>query len=97
MPKVPNYKLVVALLIFVVILILAVPFVRAEAPAKQDQHYRDLAKQHFDLAVSQFEQKDLFAACSNLRISKSYARHTDDIIVNEHLDLLLIKMCGSNR
>jgi hypothetical protein len=96
MSKLPHTKLVVALLLFVLFLLLMIPFVRAEDPPKANQHYLDLTKQHFDLAVTQFDQKDLFAACSNLRISKSYARHAGDKIVYEHITLLLDKMCSGN-
>ena len=93
MPKGTNRKIVVLLLLFTLLLILAIPFVRAEDSPKEDQYYRDMAKQHFDLAVIQFDNKDVFAACSNLRVSKSYARHINDNIVNDHLTLLLDKMC----
>ena len=96
MSKLPHTKLVVALLLFVLFLLLMIPFVRAEDPPKENQHYLDLTKQHFDLAVTQFEQKDEFAACSNLRISKSYARHANDKIVYEHITLLLDKMCSGD-
>lgn len=96
MSKIPNTKVVVALLLFVLILLLAVPFVRAEDPAKESPYYRNLTKQHFDLAVIQFEQKDVFAACSNLRISKGYARHINDKIIYEHITLLLDKMCSGD-
>jgi hypothetical protein len=93
--KIPNTKIVVALLLFVLFLLLAVPFVQAEDKPKENQYYLNLTKQHFDLAVAQFDQKDVFAACSNLRISKSYARHAGDKIVYEHITLLLDKMCES--
>ena len=96
MSKLPHTKLVVALLLFVLLLLLLIPFVRAEAPPKEDQYYRDMAKQHFDLAAVQFDNKDVFAACSNLRISKSYARHINDNIINDHLTLLLAKMCSGD-
>ena len=92
-PKGFNRQVVIFLLGFMVLVLLAIPFVQAEAPPKEDQYYRDMAKQHFDLAVTQFDNKDVFAACSNLRISKSYARHINDNIVNDHLTLLLDKMC----
>lgn len=96
MSKIPHTKLVVALLLFVLLLLLMIPFVRAEDPPKENQCYRDLTKQHFDLAVTQFDQKEVFAACSNLRISKSYARHINDKIVYEHITLLLDKMCSGD-
>jgi len=94
MSKLPHTKIVVALLLFALLLLLAVPFVRAEDPPKESQYYRDLTKQHFDLAVMQFDHKDVFGACSNLRISKGYARHANDKIVYEHIILLLDKMCS---
>ena len=96
MSKLPHTKVVVALLLFVLFLLLMIPFVRAEDPPKENQHYLNLTKQHFDLAVTQFDQKDVFGACSNLRISKSYARHTNDKIVYEHITLLLDKMCSGD-
>lgn len=88
-----NRKVILFLIGFMVLVLLAIPFVRAEAPPKEDQYYRDMAKQHFDLAVAQFDNKDLFAACSNLRVSRSYARHINDTIAYDHLTLLLDKMC----
>jgi len=97
MPKGTNRKTVVLMLLFVLLLILAIPFVRAEEAPKEEQYYRTMAKQHFDLAVTQFDQKDVFAACNNLRISKSYARHINDNIINDHLILLLAKMCGGDK
>ena len=93
MLKLHSNKISIPLLLFV-LLLLAIPFVRAEDPPKANQHYLNLTKQHFDLAVTQFEQKDVFAACSNLRISKGYARHANDKIVYEHITLLLDKMCS---
>jgi len=70
--------------------------VYAENPPKEEQYYRTMAKQHFDLAAIQFDNKDVFAACSNLRISKNYARHINDNIINDHLTLLLAKMCSGD-
>jgi hypothetical protein len=96
MSKLPHTKLVVALLLFVLLLLLFIPFVRAEIEPKPDAFYRVIAEQHFNLAVAQFEQKDMFAACSNLRISKSYARHINDKIIYEHITLLLDKMCSGD-
>ncbi len=88
---------IAAVAFFVAILILiATNLVRAEDPSRESQYYRDLTKQHFDLAVIQFEHKDLFGACSNLRISKGYARHANDKIVDEHITLLLDKMCSGD-
>ena len=96
MSKLPHTKVVVALLLFVLFLLLMIPFVRAEDAPRESLYYRDLTKQHFDLAVVQFEQKDVFGACSNLRISKGYARHINDKIIYEHITLLLDKMCSGN-
>ena len=96
MPKGTNRKIVILMLLFTLLLILAIPFVRAEDPPKENNYYRDLTKQHFDLAVMQFEHKDLFGACSNLRISKSYARHINDKIIYEHITLLLDKKCSGD-
>jgi len=96
MPKIPNTKMVVALLLFALLLVLIVPFVKAEIEPKPDAFYRTMTKQHFDLAVTQFDQKDVFAACSNLRISKGYARHVNDKIIYEHITLLLDKMCSGD-
>lgn len=94
MSKLPHTKLVVALLLFVLFLLLMIPFVRAEMEPKPDAFYRILTEQHFNLAVTQFDQKDVFGACSNLRISKGYARHVDDKTIYEHITLLLDKMCS---
>ena len=91
-----NRKIAVICLLFALTLLLAIPFLRAEEAPKTNDHYLNLTKQHFDLAVTQFDQKDLFAACSNLRISKSYARHANDKIVYEHITLLLDKMCSGD-
>lgn len=96
MSKLPHTKLVVALLLFVLFLLLMIPFVRAEMEPKPDAFYRTITEQHFNLAVTQFEQKDVFAACSNLRISKGYARHIDDKTIYEHITLLLDKMCSGD-
>jgi hypothetical protein len=88
---------ITAVAFFLAILILiATTLVRAEDPSRESQYYRDLTKQHFDLAVIQFEHKDVFGACSNLRISKGYARHINDKIIYEHITLLLDKMCSGD-
>jgi hypothetical protein len=84
-----------AMIIFTFVL-LTVSSVCAQDLIQQDEYHRDLAKQHFDLAVVQFDDKDLFAACDNLRISKRYARHINDNIVNDHLTLLIAKMCSGD-
>lgn len=91
-----NRKIAITLLLFALLLVLAIPFLRADEAPKENSYYLNLTKQHFDLAVTQFDQKDLFAACSNLRISKSYARHAGDKIVYEHITLLLDKMCSGD-
>jgi hypothetical protein len=91
-----NRKIAITLLVFALMLLLTIPFLRADETPKANDHYLNLTKQHFDLAVTQFEQKDVFAACSNLRISKSYARHANDKIVYEHITLLLDKMCSGD-
>ena len=78
------------------LILIATPLVHAEDPPRESQYYLDLTKQHFDLAVTQFEHKDVFGACSNLRISKSYARHTNNKKVYEHITLLLDKMCSGD-
>ena len=96
MSKLPNNKIVVALLLFALFLLLMIPFVRAEIEPKPDAFYRTLTEQHFNLAVTQFDQKDVYAACSNLRISKSYARHVDDKTIYDHITLLLDKMCSGD-
>ena len=77
-------------------MLLTVSSVCAQDLIQQDEYHRDLAKTHFDLAVVQFDNKDLFAACSNLRISKGYARHVNDKIIYEHITLLLDKMCSGD-
>ena len=91
-----KYK-ITAMAFFVAILVLiATTLVHAEDPSRESLYYRDLTKQHFDLAVIQFEHKDVFGACSNLRISKGYARHINDKIIYEHITLLLDKMCSGD-
>lgn len=95
-PIVPNRKIAVALLLFALLLLLAMPLLLAEEAPKSNNYYLNLTKQHFNLAVIQFEQKDLFAACSNLRISKGYASHANDKIVYEHITLMLDKMCSGD-
>ena len=96
MSKLPNTKIVIALLLFALLLVLIVPFVKAEIEPKPDAFYRTITEQHFNLALTQFEQKDIFSACSNLRISKSYARHVNDKIIYEHITLVLDKMCSGD-
>ena len=84
------------LIIIFTFMLLTVSSVCAQDLTQQDEYYRDLAKTHFDLAVVQFDNKDLFAACGNLRISKGYARHVNDKIIYEHITLLLDKMCSGD-
>ena len=77
--------------------LLTVSSVCAQDLIQQDEYYRDLAKQHFDLAVTQFDNKDVFGACSNLRISMGYARQLSDNKAHDHIVYLIGKKCdGSN-
>lgn len=91
-----KYGITAVAFFLAILILIATTLVRAEAPPRESLYYRDLTKQHFDLAVVQFEQKDVFGACSNLRISKGYARHINDKIIYEHITLLLDKMCSGN-
>ena len=85
-----------AIIIFTFVLLL-VSSVCAQDLIQQDEYYRDLAKTHFDLAVRQFDDKDLFAACSNLRISMGYARQLSDNKAHDHIVYLISKKCdGGN-
>ena len=85
-----------AIIIFTFVLLL-VSSVCAQDLIQQDEYYRDLAKTHFDLAVRQFDDKDLFAACSNLRISMGYARQLSDKKAHDHIVYLIGKKCdGGN-
>jgi hypothetical protein len=85
-----------AMIIFTFML-LTVSSVCAQDLIQQDEYYRDLAKTHFDLAVVQFDNKDVFAACSNLRISMGYARQMSDNKAYDHIVYLIGKKCdGSN-
>ena len=84
------------MIIFTFVL-LTVSSVCAQDLIQQDEYYRDLAKQHFDLAVTQFDNKDVFGACSNLRISMGYARQLSDNKAHDHIVYLIGKKCdGSN-
>ena len=84
------------MIIFTFVL-LTVSSVCAHDLIQQDEYHRDLAKTHFDLAVVQFEHKDVFGACSNLRISLGYARHMSDNKAYDHIVYLIGKKCdGSN-
>ena len=87
-------KLTIIIFTFV---LLTVSSVCAQDLRQQDEYYRDLAKQHFDLAVTQFDDKHVFAACSNLRISMGYARQLSDNKAHDHIVYLISKKCdGSN-
>ena len=84
------------MIIFTFVL-LTISSVCAQDLIQQDEYYRDLAKQHFDLAVTQFDNKDVFGACSNLRISMGYARQLSDNKAHDHIVYLIGKKCdGSN-
>ena len=86
-----------AMIIFTFVLLLVSSSASAQDLIQQDEYYRDLAKTHFDLAVKQFDDKDLFAACSNLRISMGYARQLSDNKAHDHIVYLISKKCdGSN-
>ena len=87
-------KLTIIIFTFV---LLTVSSVCAQDLIQQDEYYRDLAKQHFDLAVTQFDNKDVFAACSNLRISMGYARQLSDNKAHDHIVYLIDRKCdGGN-
>jgi hypothetical protein len=83
------------IIIFTFIL-LTVSSVCAQDLIEQDEYYRDLAKTHFDLAVVQFDNKDVFAACSNLRISMGYARQMSDNKAYDHIVYLIGKKCDGD-
>ena len=85
-----------AIIIFTFVL-LTVSSACAQDLIQQDEYHRDLAKTHFDLAIKQFDDKDLFAACSNLRISMGHARQMSDNKAYDHTVYLIGKKCdGSN-
>ena len=87
-------KLTIIIFTFV---LLTVSSVCAQDLIQQDEYYRDLAKTHFDLAVVQFEHKDVFGACTNLRISMGYARQLSDNKAHDHIVYLIDRKCyGSN-
>lgn len=87
-------KLTIIIFTFV---LLTISSVCAQDLIQQDEYYRDLAKTHFDLAVTQFNNKDVFGACSNLRISMGYARQLSDNKAHDHIVYLIGKKCdGSN-
>ena len=81
------------MIIFTFVL-LTVSSVCAQDLIQQDEYYRDLAKTHFDLAVVQFEHKDVFGACSNLRISMGYARQLSDNKAHDHIVYLIDRKCN---
>ena len=84
------------MIIFTFVLLL-VSSVCAQDLIQQDEYHRDLAKTHFDLAIKKFDDKDLFAACSNLRISMGYARQLSDNKAHDHIVYLIDRKCdGSN-
>ena len=87
-------KLTIIIFTFV---LLTVSSVCAQDLIQQDEYYRDLAKPHFDLAVTQFDNKDVFGACSNLRISMGYARQLSDNKAHDHIVYLIDRKCdGGN-
>ena len=78
-------------------MLLTLSSVCAQDLIQQDEYYRDLAKTHFDLAVTQFDNKDVFGACTNLRISMGYARQLSDNKAHDHIVYLIDRKCdGSN-
>jgi hypothetical protein len=78
-------------------MLLTVSSVCAQDLIQQDEYYRDLAKTHFDLAVTQFDNKDVFGACTNLRISMGYARQLSDNKAHDHIVYLIDRKCdGGN-
>ena len=83
------------MIIFTFVL-LTVSSVCAQDLIQQDEYHRDLAKTHFDLAVVQFDNKDLFAACGNLRISMGHARQMSDNKAYDHIVYLIGKLCDGN-
>ena len=91
-----KYGIMAAAFFVAISILISITLVRAEDSPRESTYYRDLTKQHFDLAVTQFDNKDMFAACSNLRISMGYARHVNDKIIYEHITLLLDKMCSGD-
>jgi hypothetical protein len=86
-------KLTIIIFTFV---LLTVSSVCAQDLIQQDEYHRDLVKIHFDLAVVQFDNKDLFAACDNLRISKGYARQMSDNKIYDHIVYLIGKKCDGD-
>ena len=86
-------KLTIIIFTFV---LLIVSSACAQDIIQQDEYHRDLAKTHFDLAIKQFDDKDLFAACSNLRISMGHARHMSDNKVYDHIVYLIAKKCDGS-
>ena len=85
-----------SLIIFTFVLLL-VSSVSAQDLIQQDEYYRELAKTHFDLAVTQFDNKDVFGACTNLRISMGYARQLLDNKAHDHIVYLIDRKCdGGN-
>ena len=63
---------------------------------QQDQYYEILAKKHFELAIRQFEDKDKFSACGNLRVSSGYARQMQvNTEVLDYVNKLLTEACNN--
>jgi hypothetical protein len=61
---------------------------------QQDQYYEILAKKHFELAVKQFENKDKFSACNNLRVSSENARQiVSNTEIYDYVNKLLNESC----
>ena len=83
------------MIIFTFVL-LTVSSVCAQDLIQQDEYHRALVKTHFDLAVVQFDNKDLLAACSNLRISKGHARQMSDNKIYDHIVYLIGKKCDGD-
>ena len=91
-----KYGITAVAFFLAILILITTTLVRAEGPPKESLYYRDLTKQHFDLAVIQFEHKDVFGACSNLRISMGYARHMSDNKAHDHIVYLIGKKCDGD-
>lgn len=78
------------------LLVSSVSLGQAQDIIQQDQYYEILAKKHFELAVRQFEDKDKFSACSNLRVSSGYARQiVSNTEVYDYVNRLLNEACNN--
>ena len=82
-----------SMIIFTFVLLLVSSSACAQDLIQQDEYYRELAKQHFDLAIKQFDYQDMFGACSNLRISMGYARQLSDNKAHDHIVYLIDRKC----